>query len=267
MLMFLRYTLSGTLMMMGAWISGAAFPRGRELWLTAFYGLLTIGLGTGSLAVAELWVPSGLAAMIVTTQPFWMVGVEAWYTGERLHWPSIQGMLIGLAGVIVLFWPAVFGGSNALRRGDLWAGFAVLQFGAVTWAFGSIAQRNIRSHVHPIVSGAVQQLATGIAFAIPALAGPHPDHWTRSGIGAVVYLAVFGGVVGYSSYIYSMYHLPVALVSIYTYINPIVAVFLGWLFYREVFGWREAAAMLVIFAGVAVVKRVSMPIRRGVPAE
>jgi len=268
MLMFLRYALSSILMMVAVWATGATFPRGSELWRTAFYGVLTIGIGTGSLAVSELWLPSSMAAMIVTTQPFWMVGTEAWLGGERLQWRAIRGMLIGLAGVIVLFWPAVFeGGSNGLRRADLLAGFAMLQFGAMAWSYASIRQRNMRSGVHPFVSGAVQQLATAMVFAIPALAGPQPDQWTLRGLSAIVYLAVFGGVIGYSAYIYSMYHLPVALVSIYTYINPIVAVLLGWLFYRELFGWREAIAMLVIFAGVAVVKRASVPLRRAAAAE
>jgi drug/metabolite transporter (DMT)-like permease len=69
-----------------------------------------------------------------------------------------------------------------------------------------------------------------------------------------LYLAVFGGVVGYSAFIYTMRHLPVALVSIYTYVNPMVAVALGWWVYREPFGWRETVAMVVIFAGVAIVK-------------
>ena len=268
MLMFLRYTLSSVLMVAAVWVRGGAFPRGRELWRTASYGILTIGVGTGSLAVSELWLPSGVAAMIVTTQPFWMVGWEAWLSRGRLHWPSIGGMLIGLAGVLVLFWPAVFEGeSTGLRRADLLAGFAVLQIGALAWSLGSIQQRNLRSGVHPFVSGAVQQIATAIVFAIPALAGPSPEQWSSRSLGAVVYLAVFGGVIGYSCYIYAMYHLPVALVSIYTYVNPIVAVLLGWLVYREPFGWRQASAMLVIFAGVTVVKRASVPLRRPAAAE
>lgn len=81
--------------------------------------------------------------------------------------------------------------------------------------------------------------------------------WDLKGIGAVLYLVVFGSIVGYSAYIYAMDKLPVALVSTYTYINPIVALFLGWLVYRERFGMAEAAGMFVIFLGVALVKRFS----------
>jgi drug/metabolite transporter (DMT)-like permease len=77
------------------------------------------------------------------------------------------------------------------------------------------------------------------------------------GVGALLYLVVFGSIVGYSAYIYALSHLPVTVLSIYPYVNPVVAVILGWLFYREAFGVREAVAMLIIFAGVALVKRYS----------
>jgi drug/metabolite transporter (DMT)-like permease len=256
MLMCLRYLISGILMLIGAWLAGAHLPRGRELWRTALYGALTIGMGTGSLALAEVWIPSGLAALIVSTQPFWMVGVEALMPGgERLHLPAMRGMLVGLAGVGFLIAPAAF--ASATDSQALLKGFVTLQIGAAVWSVGSIAQRRLATRAHPIVSGAVQQFATGLAFVIPALLQSRTAVWDAKGIGAVVYLAIFGGVIGYSAFIFSMDRLPVALVSIYTYVNPIIAVLLGWLFYREAFGWREVVAMLIIFAGVAMVKQSS----------
>jgi len=87
------------------------------------------------------------------------------------------------------------------------------------------------------------------------LTAPTGVEWTGRSAGALIYLAIFGSIVGYTSYIYALNHLPVAIVSMYTYINPVVAAVLGWLFYREPFGWRETAAMAAIFAGVAIVKR------------
>jgi drug/metabolite transporter (DMT)-like permease len=265
MLMCLRYLLSGTLMLIGARVAGAHFPRGRELWRTAFYGALTIGVGTGSLALAEVWIPSGLAALIVSTQPFWMVGVEALTPGgERLRFSAIRGMLVGLAGVAFLIAPAAF--ASATNSQALLQGFLTLQIGAAVWSVGSISQRRLATRTHPIVSGAVQQFATGLAFVIPALLQARSAVWDAKGIGAVVYLAIFGGVIGYSAFIFSMDRLPVALVSIYTYVNPIIAVLLGWLFYREAFGWREAVAMLIIFVGVAMVKRSSRAME-SVPVE
>jgi drug/metabolite transporter (DMT)-like permease len=256
MLMCLRYSASGGLLLVGALLAGARFPTRSELWRTALCGLMAIGCGTGSLVFAEQWIPSGLAALIVSTQPFWMVGVEALMPGgERLRLPAAGGMLVGLAGVAFLIAPEVSGGGvPGISSNALLGGFLLLQVGELIWSLGSSGQRRIAGRAHPFVSGAVHQLATGMVFAIPAMLDPRPAVWNTKGILAVAYLAVFGGIVGYSAFTYSMHHLPVALVSIYTYINPIVAVALGWWFYREPFGWREGVAMLVIFAGVAMVK-------------
>jgi drug/metabolite transporter (DMT)-like permease len=103
----------------------------------------------------------------------------------------------------------------------------------------------------------VQQIATGFAFILPAILEPQDAVWNAQGLGAVVYLAIFGGIVGYGCYMVALSQLPLAIVSIYTYVNPVVAVFLGWLAYREPFGLREAAAMAVIFVGVWMVRRAS----------
>jgi drug/metabolite transporter (DMT)-like permease len=109
-----------------------------------------------------------------------------------------------------------------------------------------------------VIAGGVQQMAAGLVFLPIALLVPHPSiHWSVRGVSAMVYLIVFGSLVGYSAYVYAMDKLPVAIVSVYPYVNAVVAVTLGWLFYRERFGMREAVAMAIIFAGVAVVKRYS----------
>jgi drug/metabolite transporter (DMT)-like permease len=201
-------------------------------------------------------------------QPFWLVGVEAVSpAGERLHWPSIGGMLVGMAGVALLMTP----GSGGVTTQAMLGGFFLMQLGGLMWAIGSVEQRRTGTRVHPFVSGGVQQLATGIAFALPALLDGRHEEWNTKGLLAIAYLAVFGGIVGYSAFIYSMHYLPVALVSIYTYINPIVAIALGWWFYREPFGWRETVAMVVIFVGVAIVKlttrRSVRPEEESVPIE
>jgi len=131
----------------------------------------------------------------------------------------------------------------------------LLQVGAAGWCLGSILQRRHQTTAHPVVTGAVQQLATGLAFAVPALfAKPHPSAWSGRSIGAVAYLVVFGSIVGYSAYIIALERLPVSVVSIYNYINPVIAVFLGWLFFREHIGLQEVTAMLIIFFGVALLK-------------
>jgi len=188
------------------------------------------------------------------------VGIEALVPGgEPLHGPSIKGMLVGVVGLGLLVTPAF---SDLRANGGLLGGFFLLQLGCAGWAAGSIAQRKLTARAHPFISGAVQQLATGLAYGIPAALDPRPAHWTGRSIGAVAYLVIFGSIVGYSAYVFAMDRLPVAITSMYTYINPIVAVIVGWLVYRETFGIREAIAVVVIFAGVAIVKRVSVPVEK-----
>ena len=256
LLVCLRYVISGMLMLAAILIRGTALPRGRDLRAACLSGILVLGIGNGCLVFAELWVPSGLACLILTISPFWMVGVEALLPGgEPLHLPGIAGMLVGLAGAALLFTPDLH--THTFNTGLL-SGFLVLQLRMAGWSFGSIYQRRQPGPAHPIVVGAVQQLAAGLAFLPLALIFPeHPVHWTARGVTAILYLVVFGSIVGYSAYIFALDRLPVAIVSIYPYINSMVAVTLGWLFYREPFGMREAAAMLIIFAGVALVKRYS----------
>lgn len=166
-------------------------------------------------------------------------------------------MAVGLAGACLLFTPDA--GPHAVDR-NLVNGFLMLQVGMAGWAFGSIYQRRKAGRAHPVVAGGVQQLAAGLMLLPFVLIIPQPAvHWSTRGAAALLYLVCFGSLVGYSAYVYAMDRLPVAIVSVYPYVNAIVAVWLGWLFYREKFGWREAGAMGVIFASVALVKRYSVP--------
>jgi drug/metabolite transporter (DMT)-like permease len=251
-----RFLLSGGILLSAAWLRGMHLPRGRELAVASACGFLTLGIGNACLVYSETFVPSGIAGLIVTISPFWLVGIEALLPGgERLHLPTIAGMLVGLAGAGLLLAPDL---NSGLFDRQLVKGFLILQMGSIGWTLGSLFQRRQPVKAHPVVIGAVQQMAAGMAFLTPALLAPQTAiHWSGRGIAALIYLVVFGSIVGYSAYVYSLDRLPVAVVSIYPYINAVVAVALGWLFYREPFGAREAAAMGVIFAGVWVVKRFS----------
>ena len=252
-LVSLRYVLSGGIMLVVARARGIYLPRGRELATSCVAGFLTLGIGNGGLVFSEVLIPSGVASLIITTQPFWMVGIDAMLPGgERLHLPTIGGMLVGLAGAALLFTPD--SGTHFDR--DLLNGFLILQLSLAGWSFGSIYYRRQTGTAHPVIAGAVQQLAAGLILAPFALLIPqHTIHWSTRGVGALLYLVVFGSIVGYSAYVYALDRLPVALVSQYPYVNTVVACALGWLVYRERFGMRETAAMGVIFAGVGIVKR------------
>ncbi len=253
-----RFILSGSLMLAVIAFRGEKLPRGRDLRAACFSGVLVLGIGNGGLVFAEQWVPSGLACLIITISPFWMVGIEALLPGgEPLHLPAVVGMLVGLGGAALLFAPEMH--AHTFPAGLL-NGFLLLQLGMAAWAYGSLYQRRQATRTHPIVIGAVQQLSAGLAFLPFVFLFPgHPIHWSVRGVSAIFYLVVFGSIVGYSAYIFALDRLPVAVVSIYPYVNSVVAVSLGWLFYREPFGVREAVAMVIIFTGVALVKRYSRP--------
>ncbi len=253
LLVGVRFTVSGLLLVGGAWAAGLPGPSRRDVLYSALYGFLALGLGNGCLTYAELWIPSSLAALLVTTSPFWMVLMEAVSpNGEPLRAATAAGMLVGLGGTALLVGPEAW---REGLSGDVVKGFLVLQVGCLAWGFASVAQRRRIPHLHAILSGGLQQLVAGLAFLVPALlSGAGLHNWEARGIGAAAYLVVFGSIVGYTSYVYALKKLSVAVVTLHTYINPVVAAVLGWLVYREPFGWRETAAMLIIFAGVALVK-------------
>ncbi len=249
----IRYVLSGGILLVAAKIAGIRIPRGRELWLTALCGVIGIGTGNGFLALAEYRIPSGTAALFYTTAPFWMVGLDAFLPqGKRPLAATILGLLVGFAGVAYLIYPAAM---HEGMSGNTWQGFLLIQLSAAGWTVGSLLQKRVHSHAPPFVSGAVQQFAVGVTLLIggvsfekmPAVVG------TRATL-ALIYLVIFGSIVGYSAFIYVVKNLPIAIASIYYFVNPIVAVLLGWLFFREPFGVRSAVAMLIIFAGIGIVR-------------
>ncbi len=252
-LIAIRYTISGSILLAVAAVGGFHLPTRRELLQTAICGIICIGVGNGFLATAELIIPSGLAALFYTTAPFWMVGLDPLLPqGKRPSLYTLAGLGVGLLGVVSLVWPAArhegFGGHTFF-------GFLLLQISAVGWVLGALLQKRVRVVALPFVSGAVQQLAAGLATFVPAALlekFPHAIS-VRSEI-AIAYLVVFGSLIGFSAFIYSMIHLPVAIVSIYTFVNPVVAIWLGWLFFREPFGTRELIAMIIIFGGIALTR-------------
>jgi drug/metabolite transporter (DMT)-like permease len=240
-------------LVVAAALTGMKLPRGRELGLTSLCGIVCITIGNGALVFAELYIPTGLAALFYTTAPFWMVGVDALLPrGAKPLATTLAGLLVGVLGVAFLVYPAAvhegFGGRTL-------PGFLVLQLSVAAWVTGALLQKRVSTQAAPLVTGAVQQLAAGLAsFVLAAWFEKPPQHLAPRPAIALVYLIIAGSIVGYTAFIYAMTHLPVAVVSIYMFVNPVVAVFLGYLFFREPFGYRAATAMLIIFVGIAAVR-------------
>jgi len=233
---------------------GARLPIGREWFDLGVVGLMLLGVGNGAVVWAEQWVPSGMAALLVATSPFWAAALERMQKGgERVGVRGLLGMAVGFGGLALLVGPKRFGGEV---EGKYLLGVIIIQIGCFFWQAGSVYAKRRPTGVSPLMASAVQMLWAGAALT---LAGTILGEWggMRFGArstGALLYLVVFGSIVAYSAYMYAIQKLPLPLVSTYSYVNPLVALVLGWLVLSEPLGWREGASALVILLGVALVK-------------
>lgn len=252
----LRFLVAGVLLLGVLLMLGHRLPALAELRKMAITGISLLAIANGSVVWAEQFVPSGLAALIVATVPFWMVAIDARRTdGGKLTTRKVAGMIIGFLGLIILLWPELRG---SLDRAFL-AGIVALFIAPLAWAWGSIYSKYCGLKTPPLMAAAIQMLIAGLALTLfGGLKGEFSLlSWTTQGMAALGYLVVFGSVVGYSSYIYALDKLPAAMVSTYAYINPIVAVVLGWLVLDERLDSLMLIAMAIILAGVVLVKTAS----------
>lgn len=215
---------------------------------------LLLGLGNGGVVVAEQWVTSGLTAVLVATSPFWMAGVEACLRdGEKLRANSVLGLLVGFSGILLLVWPDLMLDTGNRR---FVAGIVAVQIACLGWALGSSYSRRHARKDNILGTTALQMLAAGLMMlaAGTALGEWQQLFFTSRTIAALVYLSTIGAIGGFVAYTYALRHLSVAFVSLYAYINPVIAVALGVLLLNEPFDWRMATAAALVFAGVTIVQ-------------
>lgn len=241
---------------------GAGFTR-RQLLNASVVGALLPFLGNGSLIWAQQRIPSGIAALIVATVPLWMVVIQTiveHVRPVRLIW---VGVGLGIVGLAILV------GSGSETSGAIHLPSAlILCGGSVAWAAGSIYSRGADLPESGIASAALTMLAAGVFFSVASLAAG--DHRTvelaevslRSVVG-LAYLAIFGSVIAYSSYIWLLQVSTPARVATYAYVNPVIAVFLGWAFAGEPITVRTMVAAGVILAAVVLITTAPQPARRG----
>lgn len=252
----LRFLAAGVLLLSGLLMLGHRLPALAEMRKMAITGISLLAIANGAVVWAEQFVPSGLAALIVATVPFWMVAIDARLPhGGKLTARKVAGMIIGFLGLIILLWPELRG---SLDRSYL-AGIVALFIAPLAWAGGSIYSKYCGLKTPPLMAAAIQMLIAGLVLILfGGLKGEFSLlSWTTQGMAALAYLVVFGSVVGYSSYIYALDKLPAAMLSTYAYINPIVAVVLGWLVLDERLDSLMLMAMAIILAGVVLVKTAS----------
>jgi drug/metabolite transporter (DMT)-like permease len=250
-----RFIVAGLLMLAIARLRGEKPPLDvRTLANLALVGFLMVGVGNLAVVWAEQWVPSGLAALLVATAPFWMAIIETFRTGgERLDLRSGLGMLIGFAGVAMLVTPRGSGGAWSV---NFLLGALAIQIGGMCWQLGSARSKYNLKQVPLLASSAMQMLFGGIIVTIVGFAiGEAPRFvLTPRTFTALAYLTIFGSLIAYSAYVFALAHMRTTHASLYAYVNPVVAVFLGWLILNEPLTWLSVLAMIVILAGVALVQ-------------
>ena len=250
-----RFTAAGLIMLAVARLRGETIPTDfRTLANLAFVGFCMVGVGNLAVVWAEQWVPSGMAALFVATAPFWMAIIEAFRThGERVDRRGAIGMLIGFLGVAMLVTP---GGSGSAFNMMFVLGALAIQVGSLGWQYGSAHAKYRMKHVPLMSSSALQMLSGGVIVSIVGLAAGEAPRFvlTPRTFGALAYLTLFGSVLAYSAYVFALAHMRTTHASLYAYVNPVVAVFLGWLILDEPMTWLSIVAMVVILGGVALVQ-------------
>jgi drug/metabolite transporter (DMT)-like permease len=250
----LRWIVAGPLLLIILLLKKYKLPNKDDLLHLGISGLLLLGGGNGLVVFAEQWVPSGLTALLITTVPFWVVGLDAIISqGKKINPTILLGLLLGLVGVGIIF------GGDFVRLFDpsYLSGIIGLMFAVVLWSVGTLYSKYKKISVHPLMGAATQMIIAGIVItALGLILGEGSKfHFTNSSFYSYLYLVIVGSLVGYGSYVYAIAHLPVSLVATYAYVNPVIALFLGWLVLDEKISLWVILAAVVILIGVTLVKK------------
>jgi len=249
-----RFTIAGVAMLGWCALSGRRIRFSpSELFHVAIVGILLLMGGNLTLSYAERVVPTGLAALLIAVTPLWFLVLDSWLLGDHhISQRGKVGLAVGIAGIVVLIWPELTTPGSFGRR-ELWWSLALLG-GSFSWAFGSVLSKKWLSP-DPFSATAWQVTFAGLANLVFALMFERISDvtWTARGIGAICYLVVCGSWIGYTAYIWLLQHVPTSKVATYAYVNPVVAVFLGWLVLHERIDRFIVLGTAVVVASVVLV--------------
>lgn len=247
-----RFLIAGAILLAWCRMRGLRllWPR-KTMMMLGLIGLLLLGCGNVGLVFAERTVPSGFASLVVAVIPLYVALIEMFLPGgEPLPPRGWFGMALGFTGLAVLLWPALRNGVSGDRTRLI--ALAVLLAGAFAWTAGSLLSRRARLPVNSFVAAAWQKVAAGVASELLGTAlGQWPEfHFNYAAAGSLAYLITGGSLLGYTGYIYLIEHVPVAKVSSYAYVNPVVAVLLGIFLLHEHPEPAEFAGMAAVLIAV-----------------
>jgi drug/metabolite transporter (DMT)-like permease len=245
-----RFAIAGALLLALALALGDRLPRRWSDWRTqAIVGVLLLAGGNAFVVWAEQYTPSGVASIFVVTVALWMAFFDAIIPGGAgdLTWRVVAGLLLGFLGTALL----VGASPAAILSADL-RGPIALTAASAFWSLGSVYGKRHGTETSPYVGAALQMLVGGLVVALlgTALGEWRRWHLTPTGVGAIAYLVVFGSILGYTAYTYALRHASPTIVGTYAYVNPVIAVLLGWLILSEPVTARTFLAMALILGAV-----------------
>jgi len=252
----LRFLISGAILYIWRHMAGDEKPTLGNWKSTAIVGTFLLLGGNGLVALAEKHIPSGIAALVISTSPFWLVLFESLRAGgTKPTWLSILGLVIGFSGVFLLIGPAKITGS-----GQQFNTFSLILLlcAPFLWSLGSIYARGADMPKSTLMSTGMQMLMGSVSLFIVSVVTGELNGFsltqvsTRSWEG-LIYLITFGSLVGFVAYGWLLHNAPVSLFSTYAYVNPVVAVFLGWLLAGEALNARMAVASTIIIGSVILI--------------
>ena len=259
----LRFLISGIILFTWRRSAGDSAPTRKQWVSTALIGLALLLGGNGLVSWAEQRVPSGIAALIVSTSPMWLVLFEALRRGGiKPGWRGVIGLLIGFAGVLLLIGPGEFGSTSGTQFDTL--GTVALLFAALLWSIGSIYGKTTDMPKSSLMATGMEMLTGAAGLFVVSLAIGELHGFSLASVSArswlgLTYLILIGSLVGFVSYGWLLQNAPISLVSTYAYVNPVVAVFLGSLFAGEALTARILFAAAIIIGSVIFINTARKP--------
>lgn len=231
-----------------------ALPSKKDFIKLSIVGTAMLGFSNGLIVTAEQWIPSGLTALLLATIPLWATATESFLPNSPKNGIKVYGgLLLGFAGVVLIF----SGKLEFALNGHYLTGLLLIFLSIISWIFGTLYTKYKPTKVHPFMGASIQMIVAGILqTSLGMILGELPRFiFTKSSLIAFIYLILVASILGFGSYMYALSKLPVSFVMTHAYINPIIALFLGWLFLDEVISIEMVIAAIIILIAVFLVKR------------
>lgn len=252
-----RFLVAGSILYAWARLRGAPRPRAVHWRSAAVVGLLLLLGGNGAVVWAERTIDSSLAALLVSTTSLWMVLLAWGLFGQRPSGGVATGVVLGFAGAFLLIGPGNL-------QPDSTSSALLVVGGAASWALGSVLGQRLERNESPLLGASMEMLLGGAAFLLVSILGGEVQNFSISDVSAasfwgLMYLIVAGSLIAFTSYSWLLGHAPISVVSTYAYVNPVVAVWLGWALADETLSLRTAIASAIIVGSVALITSLQRP--------